>query len=570
MFALIFAIPFVAALLCMGLNQLVPTRWLGLGAAVALLITLGVLWAAELPLTLPVRSWNTSDEQSLDLVLTFNAANRPFMLLTLGGGALALTALALALPRDIKGFGGLFAPILLLQMTVIAGLANQTPLLLPVAWALISLLGFLALQASGSFGTTNAFPVNVLAGFAGSLLLVGATLTLANPDLLYVSLTCWTLVGLLALGMPPFHSVFDEPAQAPSALVGALLPLGLPLLAGYALLYFPATQWSLIAPGWRNAWLLLGLLAWLACSAGALRETRIRRMINWQFSAQIGLVFIALGISADPSIALASGLLVNAAVSTLVFYLAMAVIERRAGTDDINAIGAHGPFLIPGISSILAGASAIGFPGTWGWWVYSHLYEQIAATVPWLIAPLLVGMSLRILAYLPPFASFWRYAPTAEGVTSRWPRILAALCPLIAVLLLIVWGFVPNWAWQAWQTPSHPASQMPIPSLAGQVGGAVALISLIGLPWMMMRGYNRTPSVEQADIQNPGIQFSQALGDSLRGLSFLATPNIVFTTVWDALQWLSRMIAKAFSLLEERYYLAGLIISVLIIILVML
>src|SRR6185436_13771104 len=111
-----------------------------------------------------------------------------------------------------------------------------------------------------------------------------APAALATPAIL----VCWTIVTLLALGAPPFHAPFDEPAAAPAALAAALIPLGLPLLGGYALIRFATAQGeSGLSPTWRLIWALLGLLALLLCAAGALNTTRVRQLIGWQFSAQI-------------------------------------------------------------------------------------------------------------------------------------------------------------------------------------------------------------------------------------------------------------------------------------------
>ena len=147
MFTLIFTPPFVAALVCLGLNRVAPTRTLGIFAAGALLIPTFALLLAPLPPALPERIWTTLGDYPVRLALRLDAIGRPLALLALGGGALALLALALAIPPDLRGFGGLFALLLLALLTIVGGIANQEPLLLPCAWALTALLGYAA--ASG-------------------------------------------------------------------------------------------------------------------------------------------------------------------------------------------------------------------------------------------------------------------------------------------------------------------------------------------------------------------------------------------------------------------------------------
>ncbi|MFL5803567.1 MAG: proton-conducting transporter membrane subunit [Roseiflexaceae bacterium] len=573
MFAFIFALPLIAALLCMALNHIVPTRWLGIGAAGALLLAVGALLAPS-PTPLSVQTWAVPGEQPVSLVLAFDMTSRPFALLALGGGALALLALALALPRDLRGFGGLIAALLLVSLAVVIGMANQEPVLLPFAWALAALLGFAALRASGTIGGAGALPVGLLAGLVSALLLVGATLapdaTASGP----AALVCWTLVELLTLGAPPFHAVFDEPAEAPAALVGPLLALGLPLLGGYTLLHFAATQWATAPLTWRMAWTLLGLLAVLACAAGAIGTTRVRRLIGWQLSAQFGLVLISIGLGGDqPPLALAAGLLVNAAVTTLACYLAMIVLERRAGTDDLEIIGAHGPLLLPGLAFLLAAASAVGCLGTWGWWVQSELFERARSTAPWLIAPLLAGDVLRALAYVAPLAAFWRMAEARPlvGVSPRrgWPTLVAMLCPAVAVLPLLAWGVAPELAWEGWLAGFQRAGATPpLPGALARFGSGLAALALIGLPLLATRGRTRRAPVDQ-DVRNTALLIPQALGYSLRGLIGLGAPDELFRAIWAGLLNFSRAAARLLSLFEQRYYLAGLMIAVIIVIMLM-
>jgi multicomponent Na+:H+ antiporter subunit A len=577
MFAFTFALPLIAALLCMALNRIVPTRWLGIGAAGALLLAAGALLAPS-PIALSVQTWALPGEQPVRLALAFDMTSRPFALLALGDGALALLALALALPRDLRGFGGLFAALLLVLLVVIIGLANQEPVLLPFAWALAALLGFAALRASGTTGGAGALPIGLLAGLSGALLLVGAALApdTATPGAALgpAGLACWTLVGLLTLGAPPFHAAFDELAEAPAALVGALLPLGLPLLGGYTLLHFAATQWAAASPIWHMAWVLLGLLAVLACAAGAAGTTRVRRLISWQLSAQLGLVLISIGLGGDrPPLTLAAGLLANAALTTLACYLAMIVLERRAGTDDLELIGAHGPLLLPGLAFLLAAASAVGCPGTWGWWAQSTLIGWARSTAPWLIAPLLAGDVLRALAYIAPLAAFWRVAearPPAGAPPRRgWPTLVALLCPAVVALPLLAWGVAPELAWEGWLAGFQPAS-IALSSLGpmARVGSGLAALVLVGLPILAVRGRPRRAPVDQ-DMRNTGLLIPQALGYSLRGLVELGTPDELFRSIWTSLLSFSRVVARLLSLFEQRYYLAGLMIALIIVIMLM-
>jgi formate hydrogenlyase subunit 3/multisubunit Na+/H+ antiporter MnhD subunit len=579
MFVLIFALPFAAALLCLGLNRAVPTRWLGIVAAAVLLLTAGALLLAPLAAQ-PERIWATLGERPVRLALAFDAVSWPFALLALAGGALALLALALALPPDLRGFGGLFAALLVGLDATIAGLANQEPLLLPFAWAIVALLGFVALRASGTIARAAALPVGLFAGLAVPLLLVAAALTSVAPPgaaLAPATLVCWTLVILLAFGAPAFHALFNEPAESPAALAAVLLPLGLPLLGGYALVRFTMAQWSAIPPAWRIAWALLGLLTVLACAAGAASATRLRRLVGWQLSAQLGLVLLSIGLpGALPPVVGAAGLLMNAMLTTLAGYLAIAFLERRAGTDDLAEIGAHGPLLLPGLAFLFAAASASGLPGTWGWWEYRALFSAARAEAPWLLPPLLASGVLRALAYAAPLAAFWRrpFAGAATpGPRHGWPTLAVMLCSALAALPLLIWGVAPQIAWRGWLAAAQDlvranSQEQFQPDAPEQIAVALAAFGLVVLPLLGLRGRRRCPPVDQEGL-NPALLTPEALGQSLRWLIWLGDPAGLFGQIWDGLLRLSRAASRLLALFEQRYYLAGLMIAIIVVIMLM-
>jgi formate hydrogenlyase subunit 3/multisubunit Na+/H+ antiporter MnhD subunit len=574
MFLLTFALPFAAALLCLGLDRLVATRWLGIGAVVALLVA-GVLLSAAPSPALPGFLWATLGEQPVRLAMGFDAASGPLALLALCGGALALLALALALPSDLRGFGGLFAALLFALLAIVVGLAIQEPLLLPFAWALAALCGFAGLRATGTMAGADALPTGLLAGMAGALLLVAAALLPAHGPQdgsgATGALICWTLVALLVFGAPVFHALYDEPASAPAALAGVLLPLGLPLLGGYSLIRFAANA-AAISPTFRIVWALLGLLTLLACAAGAARTTRLREIIGWQFSAQLGLVFLSISQPGDllPH-AGALALLMNAALTTLAGFLAVAALERQAGTDDLSEIGIPGLLLVPGLALLFSAASALGAPGAWGWWAQGVLVEQLRSTMPWLIPPLLAGSALRALAYLAPLAAFWRASPATPR--RGWPTIVAQFCPALAALPLLAWGVAPQLAWGGWLAaaqnvfvagaPAPPAPGMPV-----QIASILSAIALLGLPILAQRARPRCAPNDR-DTRNAALLTPQALGQSLRGLSWLADPGSFFEGVWAGLLRVSQGAAQMLALFEQRYYLAGLMIAVIVVIMLM-
>ena len=229
MLIFILVLPLIVALLCLALSNRVPARWLGIAAATALfaggVALLSARVTGQLPLVLVDRTWLALDDRTFKLTIVCDAANWGFVMLALGGGGMALLALALAVPPNVRGFGGLFAAALLTLTAVAAGLANRDATLLPFLWALAALLIFLALRASGALAGSDAPVIVLIAGLGGALLAIGAVLAMSVAPLGGgpLALIAWTLAGMLALGALPFHAPTQSLAQAPAALAGALL-----------------------------------------------------------------------------------------------------------------------------------------------------------------------------------------------------------------------------------------------------------------------------------------------------------------------------------------------------------
>jgi formate hydrogenlyase subunit 3/multisubunit Na+/H+ antiporter MnhD subunit len=586
MLPLLFTLPLITALICLALSYRVPARWLGIGAAAALLVCGAALLAARLlgrlPLALIDHTWLALDRRTIALALIFDSANWGFALLGLAGGGLALLALALAVPPNVRGFGGLFAAALLALSAVVAGLANRDAALLPFLWALAALLTFLALRASGALSSSDTPVIVLLAGLGGALLALGAVLAMFAAPLgtppLPLALLAWTLAGMLALGAAPFHAPTQSLAEAPAALAGALLGPGIPLLGGYTLIRFAAGQGVALPRIWAIALTLLGLLVLLGCAAGALATTRLRRLIGWQFSSQSGLVLLALAWSggsppdgAAAPAAVSAALLANGALATIGCYLAVAVLERRTGTDDMAEIEPREPLRLPSLALLAGAASAAGMPGTWGLWTRRWLFDELAAVVPWAAPVVLAASALLALAWAAPLALFWRRAlpaaPDARPAPAGRPGA-ALFVGLAAAAPLLILGIAPGLAWEGWLAGLQDdlaggAAAPRLPGLPAQIVCLLAALLLIALPWLAR---SRRYVAPDAQPHAAGVAVPKALGESLRGLAWLAAPAEAFESAWRGLLALSRGLRRGMALFEQRYYLAGLLIAVILVI----
>lgn len=561
MLPFVFSALLVAALLCLLLNRRVPTRWLGFVsafacAAAALLLLVTPSWEA---LTLPRQAWATLDGRVIWLALQLDQLTWPVSLVLTLGSALTLVRLAITLPASLRGFGGLFAALLLFDAAVLAGLSLQDLTLLPFFWALAALLGFSALRASGAFAT-DGLPRSLLAGLGGALVLVSAVLALPGdiPGAVPAAgaMVGWLLAALIALGAPPFHAGLDEAAAAPAGIAAGLVPLGVPLLGSVGLIRFLAGPVN-ISSNWYLVCTIFGVLTFVVCAAGALSERRLRRLLGWQFSAQLGLVLVALGQGPVVLAQMALPLLLNSVLSTLAGYLAVAALEQRAGTDDLRELSAVGPLLVPGIAMTLAAASAVGVPGTWGFWLRLRLYADLSATVPVMASLVLAAHTLLALAFVGPVIAFWRVRsrPTPEAPRT-FDSAAAALVPALAALPLLAFGVAPHLA----------RSATALPGVMLQLLSVGAALLLLGLPLLTQR---RERVVLDPETRST-TPVPDALADSVRWLAWLGEPEQAFRGSWTGLHRGSQLLQRALAVFEERYYLAGLMIAVVMVILFML
>lgn len=578
MLTLAFILPGLVALACLGLSQTVATRWLGLAAAAALLAGGGLLLAGRvrggLPLVLAEYTWMNLDQRPLALVLRLDAFGWLPALVGLFGGGLALAVLALALPVNLRGFGGLFAAALAAIVASVLGLLSQGQLALPFVWALVALLGFLALRASGALARSDAPMVVLLAGLCSALVLLGAQLLgplpLAEARVIVAALICWLLLGLLAFGAPPFHLSLQALAEAPAALAGALLALGLPLLGGAALIRFMAAQSVGVPPGWRLAFTLFGLLALFASAAGALGTTRLRRVLAWQFSAQLGALLIGLGQGGQALTAAAPAILLNSVLSTLVCFLALAPIERSAGSDEIAEIGLRELQTWPGALLLIGAASAVGLPGTWGFWPRRWLIDALLESSPWAVAPLLAGSSLLALAFVPALVVCWRREPAAPGETlagaARAAGQMTSAAALVAVPLVVL-GVAPQLAWVGWLAAAQAqlGGTVPpaLPGWLAQLACALAALLLVGLPLLLRERMAGSSADSPAGLALAAAP--QALGTSLRYLAWIGSAGVAFGLGWALLLRAAAATRRGLALFEQRYYLAGLLIAVIVV-----
>lgn len=569
-----FLILLAAAACCLVLNRFLGTRVLGYGAAVAALVAgvalVVIARRAPLPIERTLLEWVIPGMLAVPVRLRLDTPSLALGALILFGGAVLLLALAGALARSLRGFGNLFALALLVLVASLAALCCATPILLPYLWALVALASFAATWASGVLGRQGGVPPGAAYTLlAGLLLFAGLIPSLAETNTsgaLFTgpgAIACVVLAVLMASGMPPFRAALDAPLAAPPALSGLLSGLGLPLVALATVWRLLAETTNVLSDNARFALALIGLLGLLVSAAGALREHGLKALLGWQLGGQAGVVLLALSLYRPDINGANSGmwaLLSNLVLSSGAGMLALAVLERK-GSDDFTAASEAGgarSLRLAGVVWALAGASAVGLPPLWGFWGRQWLIETALIRLPWAVPLLLAGSTLALLAYVAPLAAFLRPADASQTSAKISGIDWIALCGLLPVAVCLLLGVAPELAW-------------PLPLAVGRVEQAICvallLASLVLLVLARRRPLGRLPLTDPD--MSPVVLAPDALGDSARPLGWIGRPSGLMDFGWRMLMRLGEIVQIALLLFERRYYLAGLLLGLIVMILLM-
>ncbi|MCG8348201.1 MAG: hypothetical protein MI924_10535 [Chloroflexales bacterium] len=570
---------------------MVATRWLGIGAAGAVMLAaLSLLVEPLLNLSLPAPSltWITLGDISIVLTPAFGLGGLGLGFALLSGGALVLLALALALAPAVRGFGGLFAQATLaLAAALLSVVANASDLslILPFTWALAVLLSYSVVRSSGALNQSETFPQGLALGLLASLfllsgLLVGSQLSDSRADdmLGSLALACTLFAAATLTGIAPLHGAFDETVVAPAALGGLLHGLVFPVIALGTLIQ----QIVILSPLpeiWHIVLIITGLLGLLIASAASLREHSLRRLLGWQVSAQAGLVVFALGLTGPFATIAAPALLLNLMLTTLAGTLTVAMLERLTGSDDFTQIQSNAGLKFAGMSWLLAAASSLGLPPLWGFWGRHWLLAAASEQAPWAIPPLLAATILVMMVYLGPLARFWRLdisqkklilVPADGAGLGLWapPAYTQRISLGVAIVPILLLGLAPQLAWNGWLR-SVPGAAQALPVSADLQFAVVGVAAVGAVLFFMVQRFVWTRRIPTDDDMEPVILGPDALGSSIRPLAWLGRPERLLRRTWDGLLMASNATRAAMSIFEQRFYLAGVLLALIVIMLLM-
>jgi multicomponent Na+:H+ antiporter subunit A len=574
MVPLAFMLPLIGAVVCLALDRFVAARLTGLGAAGTLLFGAILMIVARLqglPSTVFDQPWLQWGDASFRITLVIDPLGWLLALIAFIGGALALLGAALAIPVDLRGFGRLFAALIVIPGIAAIGACSPALPVLAFAPGVVGIAWFVALRSSGALPGSDAPLVLALSGSAAALFLLagllsdtagagsGSSILIVAGILIYV----WTLCGL-----PPAFGSLAAAHQAPAPLA-LVAPFGLPLIGIAALLRLLPDYLALWEEAYLTVLVATGILAFVLAATRALWTHSLRQLAAAQFSAQVALIIVCAGCGNDAFMHVAPALAINALLSTLGLGLSIAALERRSGADDVTALTRHpdSALHVATTGLVVAASSAAGIPGAWGFWARLWLFDALQRTAPWAVALVLAGSSLLALAMLAPLVRFWRAAASSS---SQWRAHPVDTLPAFVGALLALMGAAPRAVWDVALAaiPGQFASTtgMPrFPALPGSTAVIIATLILIVAPAALRRlRQRRSPPAEESLT---AVLTPDTTGTALYGLAWLAAPAIP-EIVHVGLARVALLIRQGVAVLGRRYYLAAIVFSLIVVILV--
>jgi hypothetical protein len=564
------AILLLGAALCFGLSRALPTRLLGVGAALCCFAALiPALGGRDLGASDPVELLSLG-AASFSVAAMIGTGESGIATALLVSAGVSLLALAGAVAGGVRGFGTLFGWALLTVSTALLSLAAPpTSLLQPLTWAVLAITGYGALRSSGAEEVGVAPPLGLAGGLLASAILTAALLDGGAPgtgDLLptWPAAVAGLLAALALTGSAPFLGLREEAVAGPAPLGALLYGLCAPV-AGLGWLLRATAELPLLPTSWAATLGLLGALGALACGAGALGERRLRPILAWTAGAQAGLVLAATGL-AGPLGALAGPALLSALMPAATVGAAAALSFERATGDDNYTAARDGAPRLAVLFWAVAAVASLGLPPLWGFWGRLWLFDSLLALAPWAAALLVAAQLLLFFALLTPLGRFWSQAVTRVASTRPSRSPLSAGVMLAVVLLLL--GLAPQLAWQFWLR-LLPFAPPELPLVDGiQFPLLAAAILLIVVCWLLWRRPTAQREAPDPDSE-PVVLAPDALAAAITPLAAVGKPSLLVQLLYEGLVALSKAMSYVLAPFEQRYYLLGVLVTLICVMLLM-
>lgn len=347
--------------------------WIAAAGLSVLALVVGVTWAgAPGPLVEQV-PWIPALDVALRLRM--DGLSALFALVVLGIGAVILAySTSYVTERRPGGFFALMTAFAAAMLTLV--LADDLVVLF-VAWEITTLCSYLLILQVGPKGKAPAART-LLVTVAGGLALLAAVCTItvrtgttqlsvaladpawsADPAFAGVVAVLIAVAAMTKAAQFPFHSWLPDAMVAP-APVSAYLHAAAMVKAGIFLLMRFAGAASM-SPVWP--WLLVsvGVVTALLGGLFALQRSDLKELLAYSTVSQLGLMVAVIGVGTSTALLAASAHVVAHALFKSAGFMTVGLMERRAGTRDLQEL--RGLFRAMPWSAVMIALAAVSMAG---------------------------------------------------------------------------------------------------------------------------------------------------------------------------------------------------------------
>lgn len=262
------------------------------------------------------------------------------------------------------------------------------------------------------------------------------------------------VVGLVCLGLSvksavfPFHTMLPGAHSVATTTSSAVLS-GL-VLKGYIFLLIKCicrifSVELMVSSHFTYVALILGIVGTVYCSCMALRETDMKRMIAYSSSAQIGYIYMGIGLAETGGlVAACMHIIVHALTKSLMFICAGNLASACGHQTDTRKLRGAAYMNRPAaIGFTLAALSMIGIPLFPGFasklYIAFAAYENTALFIVVLIT-LLISMVLNAMYFVPAVIAIWSKPADGAKREGYKPSKLMTVCVAATVVALFALG----------------------------------------------------------------------------------------------------------------------------------
>ncbi|MFH1283173.1 MAG: proton-conducting transporter membrane subunit [bacterium] len=448
------AVPFAAGLLCLLLpgNIKQMRGFVAVVAAAASLIINMKIFVLK-PLTY---SFGKSVLLNADVLASLILIALPFF-------ALAALIFAFGFFKGVKLPSINYYPYLLMTLGASVGavLSNNLILLL-IFWGFLGLTLYLMIDKGDEDSAKAAKKSFIIVGGTDSLLILGVAIIYfvsGSFDMNKINLNFSVLLSVIAYlcimsaafakaGAIPFHTWIPDAAQKAPVPTVMYLPASLDKLLGIYLIARCSLDLFKMSNGMNTFLMCIGALTIITAVMMALIQHDLKALLGYHAVSQVG--YMILGIGTGSVIGIAGGIfhMVNNAVYKSALFLTSGVVEKQAGTTDLDKLGGLAKSMpISFLVCIIAVMSISGVPPFNGffskWMVYQGLVEVGKDAkgfgdmlwVVWLVLAMF-GSALTLASFLKVLHAVFLGRDSGLGKIKEASSLM--LIPMVVLALLCV------------------------------------------------------------------------------------------------------------------------------------